>query len=105
MIQTITQSMFIDAFRTYGRDDQFGYEALAALYDYLEECAPDTELDVIAICCDYSYDTYQDIAASYIIDIDGMNEDEAMDCVEEYLNDNTSIVARHANGFTYCSAF
>ena len=105
MYQTPTQSMFIDAFRTYDRYDQFGYESLVSLYDYFEECAPDMELDVIAICCDYSYDTYQDIAASYNIDIDGMDEDEAMDCVEEYLNDNTSIVARHTNGFTYCSAF
>lgn len=46
-----------------GRKDQFSYAGRCALYDYLESLAEDTgepiELDVIAICCDYS--EYEDI--------------------------------------------
>lgn len=58
MKTTITQSMFIDAFRDCGRESQFSYAGLCALFEYLddldEQCGTETELDPIAICCDFS---------------------------------------------------
>lgn len=49
---------FIKAFADYGRETQFSNAGLYALYSYLEDlsdsCGEDIELDVIAICCDYS---------------------------------------------------
>jgi len=58
MKQSINVSQFRNAFRDHGRADQFSYEALGAIYDYLEmleeDCGTDTELDVIAICCDFT---------------------------------------------------
>lgn len=55
----LNKSMFMDEFRkseTY--KDNFTYEGLSALYDYLEELTESTgedlELDIVAICCDYS---------------------------------------------------
>lgn len=55
MIIKVTQSIFRDAFQAI-RPNQFSYEALGELYNYLDEYQqePDLELDVIAICCDFS---------------------------------------------------
>jgi len=110
MKTTINQSEFIDAFRRYDRYEQFGYDALCSLFDYMEQLEEDTgeemELDVIAICCDYSVDSVEDIASNYDIDIEDMDEDDAKDAVLEYLNDNTSVIDEDCNGqILYCSSF
>ena len=54
-INTATQ--FMNAFIDMGRGDQFSFEALARLFNYYDEL-DDHELDVIAICCDWTeYET------------------------------------------------
>ena len=57
MKQTITSSHFVDAFRDHGRENQFSYDGLIALFDYLEQYEEETgeelELDVIALCCEW----------------------------------------------------
>ena len=57
MIQTINECEFTMAFKEI-RPDNFSYSGLKALYNYLEDYEYDTgesvELDVIAICCDYT---------------------------------------------------
>lgn len=110
MKTTVNQSEFIDAFRRCNRYDQFGYDALCSLFDYMEELESDTgeemELDVIAVCCEYSVDSVEDIASNYDIDIEDMDEDEAREAVVEYLHDNTTVVDEDCNGqILYCSAF
>jgi len=77
IIQTINLHEFRDAFKNYGRENQYTYDGLEVLFDYLDEF--DTELDVIAICCDFTEDTIHNIAIIY-----GIEEHEVMD----YLNDN-----------------
>lgn len=99
MIQTINVSDFRDAFRAMGRANQFSYEGLGALFDYLEEIDPDFDLDVIALCCDYSEDSAEDIAKNYNIEVDSI--DELEDAVRAYLEENTSIVVETASGFLY----
>jgi len=59
MIQTINQSQFIDAFRAMGRKDQFSYNALCALFEWLEEIDENYDLDVIGLCCEFT--EYADI--------------------------------------------
>jgi hypothetical protein len=58
MKQNVTRSAFHAAFFACGRGDQFSYKGRAALYDYLTELEDDIgqeiELDVVALCCDYS---------------------------------------------------
>ena len=59
MITHITQSEFIDTFKQSElRKNNFSYDGLIALFEYLEELEDSTgeniELDMIAICCDYS---------------------------------------------------
>ena len=58
MKQTVNFNDFVDAFAAFGRQETFSYEGKRALFDYLESYEEDTgtelELDVIALCCDYS---------------------------------------------------
>ena len=110
MKTTVNQSEFIDAFHRCNRYEQFGYDALVSLFDYMEQmeedCGEEMELDVIALCCDYSVDSVADIASNYSIDIDGLDDDAARDAVLEYLNDHTSVIDEDCNGqILYCSAF
>ena len=105
MKTTVNFSDFVDAFRWCDRYDQFGYDALQIIFDYLEEYEDSTgeevELDVIAICCDYSVDSPDDIAANYSIDIEDMDEDEIADTVREYLEENTTILGETGGQFVY----
>ena len=67
MKQTVSLSDFRDAFQSI-RPDNFSYEGLEALFDWLEELDADceTELDVIALCCEYSeHETALDCAKEY----------------------------------------
>lgn len=58
MKQTINVSDFRDAFRKMDRSENFTYAGLGALFEYLEDIEDQTgeemELDVIALCCDFS---------------------------------------------------
>jgi len=87
---------FEDAFRKAGRKDQFSYDGKKVLFDYLEAYEDDTgekvELDVIALCCEYEESSIADIAANYDIDIEGLEEEEALETVMDYLRDNTQVV-------------
>ena len=81
MKTTVSKGDFRDAFKDYNREDNFTYEGLGALYDYLEELGDDTgeeiELDVIAICCDFSeYEDIDELKKEYndIIDIDDLRD-------------------------------
>ena len=109
MKQSVNLNDFIDAFKRFDRYDQFGYEALRIVFDYLEnyeeEAGQEIELDVVAICCDFSAETYTDIAANYSIDIDGLNDDEAKDAVIEYLQDNTSYLGEAYDGHLVYQVF
>lgn len=106
MKQTINKSGFIDQFRVMDRLENFSYEARELLFDYLEQYEEDTgeelEMDVIAVCCDYSEDSPEDIASNYDIDIEGIeDEDEIKDVVLDYLNDNTQVVGETTSGIVY----
>ena len=63
MKQNINEYQFRRAFET-SRPNNFSYEGLKALFDYLEQYEEETgqelELDVIAICCDFT--EYEDSA-------------------------------------------
>ena len=69
MIQTIYLNDFRNAFQAAGRGEQFTYDGLGVLFDYLEEFEQDTgeqiELDIIALCCEYAESTPEEIAGDY----------------------------------------
>jgi hypothetical protein len=85
MKQTINLHDFRQAFQNMGRSEQFSYEALELIYDYLEDIDEGNhELDVIAICCDFQEMTPEEIAQAY-----GLEEDED---VLEFLSMETSVI-------------
>jgi len=93
MKQTVYLGDFRDAFKHMGRGEQFSYEALELIYDYLEEVDPDSELDVIAVCCDFSEMTYEEAAEAYSIgEGDDLNPEDIPQAVIDYLNDETSVI-------------
>ena len=58
IIREINFSEFCDAFFNTGRNNQFTYDGKKALHTFLEDlsedCGTPMELDVIAICCDFT---------------------------------------------------
>lgn len=108
MKETVREYRFRDAFREMGRKDQFTYEGLGVLFEYLEAYEEDSgeelELDVVALCCDYYEDTAEDIAANYSIDLsdcDPEDDDAIRDTVRSYLEANTTVVGETSCGFVY----
>jgi len=97
MYQQVTFQDFCAAFRDMNRDDNFSYSGKRALFDYLGD--EDTELDIIAICCEYQEATYEEIAEAY--NIESEDEDDLEDAVRDYLEQHTTIVGEVPGGFVY----
>tara|TARA_R110002051_G_scaffold214873_1_gene279606 strand:- start:2 stop:301 length:300 start_codon:yes stop_codon:yes gene_type:complete len=94
MINTVSQNDFVDAFKR-SRPNNFSYEGLLALFDWLEmleeDCDQKIELDVIAICCEYSeYDSLKDFQNDY------GDEYESLEDIE---NNTTLIKIEDTEGF------
>jgi hypothetical protein len=74
MKTTVTKYDFREAFRTL-RPDNFSYEGLGELFDYIEELEEDAgmkeiELDVIAFCVDFSeYESIEEFQTDYGTDL------------------------------------
>jgi len=93
IIQTVDFSIFDQAFRDYNRQDNFSRVALREIFEMLDSVSDDTgeniELDVIAICCDFSELSVEDFVKEYRVEV----EDEECSkewgvAVESYLQDN-----------------
>jgi hypothetical protein len=96
---TVTESEFLSRFRAI-RPEQFSTEALRALFDFLDEQERDLgeeqELDVIAICCDWTeYPSALEAAEAYGFKAKDA-EDEKADTAEEdafwFLRDETTVL-------------
>ena len=103
---TVDFSMFADAFRRMGREDQFSREALEALFEYIENYEEDTgirvELDVIGLCCEFTeYTTAVEAASDYgfttELEADDYNSPEDFEEAKEseareWLEDRTIVI-------------
>ena len=89
MKQTITEYMFIEAFRHAGRETQFSIPARRALFDYLESFEHDSgtelELDPVGICCEFAeYPCALEAAKVYGLELRGDDEESrALDWLRE----------------------
>ena len=101
MKQTINLYEFRRAFEQL-RPDNFTYDGLEVLFEYFELLEEDTgeemELDVIAICSEYSEDNAANIADQYGIDVEGLNDEETCDAVREYLEQHTCVAGETLSG-------
>lgn len=96
MKKTINEYQFSDAFVEMGRENQFSYEGRKALFNYLEQYEEETgsemELDVIALCCEFTeYENIEEFNNNY------GKECETLDEVAEYtqvinINDESFII-------------
>ena len=81
------------------RPDNFSYEGQGMLFDFLEEIDEDMELDVIAICCDFTESNFQEVANELDEDEDeiteecyGLDEEETAQKIAEYLENKTTVL-------------
>ncbi len=105
MKTTVYFSEFRDYFHEI-RPDNFSYEGLRILFDYFEEFEESTgeefEFDVIAICCDFSEDSYENIADLYGIELDiNENDDEIKQQVIDFLQSEGAYVGDSIHGIVY----
>lgn len=104
MFTRVTLSDFRDAFRAAGRKDQFSYDGLRVIFDYMEDLEDSIgepiELDVVAICCDYAEMTPEEIIEAYSIPYDAA-EDDLWETVRCFLEDRTSIVGETNDTFVF----
>lgn len=98
--QTVQECDFHDAFIRMDRKENFSYEARAALYEHLIEIAEadePIELDVIALCCEWSEADADEIRELY----DGTEECETSDDIEAWLSDETIVIRIGPDNFLY----
>lgn len=86
MKTTVTEYTFRRAFEEI-RPDNFSYAGLGALFDYIEDIERDLgeelELDVIAICCDFSeYASLAEFQADYGAEYESIDD----------IRDNTTVI-------------
>tara|TARA_R110000822_G_C15056385_1_gene466965 strand:+ start:72 stop:413 length:342 start_codon:yes stop_codon:yes gene_type:complete len=102
MKQTVSFNDFCDAWRSHDRNDSFSYEGKKALFEWIEEieedCDSETELDIIALDCEFSehasayscvYELgYDDFAGCDDAENKENNEEKAL----EYLENQTLLI-------------
>lgn len=94
MKSTVTVYDFRQAFHNMGRGEQFTYEGLGALFEWLEnyeeETGQEVELDVIALCCDFTeYEDLEEFQRDY---------GEEYETIEDIEN-NTTVIRVGVDGF------
>ena len=98
MKQSVNMYDFERAFKNFERDN-FSYDGLKALFEYLEEYEEGTgeevELDVIALCCEYAeYDSlseYNDDYGTKYSEIDAIQNDTTLIKID----DNSFIIQQY----------
>jgi hypothetical protein len=95
IVQTLhTATQFADAFKQSSRANQFSYEALEEIFEYLEEYSyargEPIELDIVGICCDFTECHYTDIARDYNVDLSECDTDEdRIEAVRDFIENET----------------
>ena len=100
MKRTIDEYEFVKAFDDYGRGNNFSRAGRFALYDYLTDREEDTgeeiELDVIALCCQFTeYETVDELIEAYYHEAD--EQPVMMEDVALMLEDCTTVLRVHQN--------
>ena len=104
LIQTVYSGDLYNLACDMNRGKNFGYSGWQAIGDYLEnrsdEIGEDVEIDIIAICCDYSMAESADEAWEQVVKFgsiddeewEEMEEDEMLAVVSDYLQENTALI-------------
>jgi hypothetical protein len=76
--------MFIDDMRAV-RPDNFSYEGLVELFNYLDDIDTELEFDPIGICCQFSQCSLKEFMESYIETDGTMTEEETRDTIRDHI--------------------
>lgn len=105
MKATVYREDFHNYFLRAGRENQFSYAGRNILFDWIEQLDEDTgeetELDVIALCCEFSESTIEELIFDYgyMMDEDTIKDE---DYIREFLNDRTILCGEYeAEGETF----
>ena len=94
MYTNVNEFAFMEEFKDMGRLDNFSPEALRQLFTFFEELEDATgepvELDVIAICCDFSEEPLTDVLENYGLQDDVDLENETL--VVGYTNNGANVI-------------
>jgi len=98
IVNYVSKSEFRDSFIKMGRENQFSYKGLNALYDYTEEYYEEAdrpyELDVIELCCNFTeYDSLEEFNKDYNREYE--NIDAIVDDTVVIMVDNTSFIIQN----------
>jgi hypothetical protein len=97
-------SEFRDEFHRMGRGSQFSYDGLAVLFEHIEDYEQDTgeewELDVIALCCEFTeYSSALEACEGYSFEPDEeQDEEEQQESALEWLEGETMVLRVHPSG-------
>lgn len=103
MKQTVTETMFIDAFKRC-RPENFSHDGLLALFEYCEDMERDQgeemELDVISLCCDFcEYDSMEEAAAECGWEADADDDEDARkESARDFLEYRTQVIEVNGGG-------
>ena len=109
LYKRINESDLIDEFKSF-RPDNFSPEGLRRLFDYLndlsDDLGEDIELDVIAICCEYSEYSFNEVYQTFAgkdqqTKIDSLDDlDEVAGVLKECLeSEGYEVVLELSEGF------
>lgn len=105
IVRAVTESEFVDALM---RDQyaSWSHEGAALLFEYLDALSGDIgeiiEFDVVALRCDYSEASAEEIAEECDIEVpEEADSEELFDIVRDFLEHRTSIVGETDEGFVY----
>lgn len=110
IVQTMSVYGFIDAFKQSQYAENFSYNGLQVLFDYLEQYSEDVgqdvELDVCAIAYDFAESEVSTIIHEYNLNqeidgLDDMDEEEQKESVIEWLNDQTMVCGDNGDIIVY----
>ena len=98
MKTTVTKHDFCEAFRAI-RPNNFTYAGLEALFEdmeqYEDDCGTEIELDVIAICCDYTQYTVEELQSEFpdmAVEIADTGDPDDIEDWLEALPEKTSVI-------------
>ena len=110
MKQTVNLQDFRDAFYKMDRKDEFSREGLEILFNYIVELEQDigeeTELDVVALCCDYAEVPIIELPSMYNIDVSARKDSgQIKEAVLEYMEQNTAVCGVTSDGSVVYALF
>ena len=99
MKTTVNFSDFVDGFtKLEFRKDQFSYDGLKLIFDYLEsfeEDGDEIEFDPVGICSDFTETTVPEFNSDYGTKFSSIEE------IEEYLDQHTSVIGRTEDSIVF----